>query len=99
MDLGKKLDIKPGIYASVIAVGSMLGLSLWAWPQIPEDMLVPVHWGLSGQPDGYSNKAVGLLALPAIMSVVAAIYFVRMHKDPRKDNLVESQTAILISWY
>src|SRR5262249_5740618 len=62
------------------------------------DQLIPVHWGLSGQPDGYANKVVGLLAMPVLISVVAVIYWAKLKTDPRQENLAESASAVLAPW-
>src|SRR5262249_61231770 len=62
------------------------------------DQLIPVHWGLSGQPDGYANKVVGLLAMPVLISVVAVIYWAKLKTDPRQENLAESASAVLATW-
>src|SRR5215471_10563815 len=98
MESKKSLDIRPGVYTSVIGIGCMFVLSLWAWPQIPDNQLVPVHWGLSGHPDSYAIKAVGLLAMPILMSVVAVIFWVTLKSDPKQENLAESASAVLATW-
>ena len=90
--------MRAGICTSALGIGGMLALSLWAWPQISNSQLMPIHWGLSGQPDGYANKTVGLLAMPILMSLVAVIFWVRIRMDPRQENLAESATAVLSTW-
>ncbi|HEY9789828.1 MAG TPA: DUF1648 domain-containing protein [Candidatus Obscuribacterales bacterium] len=53
-----------------LLVVAQLGLSFWAWGQIPPDKLVPVHWGLSGKPDGFAPKGLALSLVPVIMAVM-----------------------------
>lgn len=43
-------------------------VSAVAYPHLPA--MVPTHWGLSGQPDGYSSRLHGALLLPAVMLIV-----------------------------
>lgn len=57
---------------------------IWAYPRLPDR--VPIHWGLSGEPDGYGNKwpyaflgptlGVGLIGLFAVLPLL----------DPKKRN-------------
>lgn len=75
------------------AVLAMLALSGWAWPQIPADARVPIHWGPDGRPDGYGSKAVGLLATPLVAAAVVALLAVIPRFEPRRRNLERSSTA------
>ncbi len=79
------------VAAAVVAV--MLAGSVWAWPQIPDDAQVPIHWGLDGQPDGFAPKAVGLLGMPAFALVLAAVLAIVPRVEPRRDNLERSAPA------
>ena len=79
------------VAAAVVAV--MLAASVWAWPQVPDDAQVPIHWGLDGQPDGFAPKAVGLLGMPAFALVLAAVLAIVPRVEPRRDNLARSASA------
>jgi uncharacterized membrane protein len=72
---------------------AMLAVSAWAWPQIPADAQVPVHWGVDGRPDGYGPKWLGLLSIPALSLGIVALLAVIPRFEPRRRNLERSATA------
>jgi uncharacterized membrane protein len=74
---------------------AMLAVSAWAWPQIPDGAQVPIHWGPSGEVDGYAAKWVGLLALPALTIGLVALLSLIPRIEPRRDHLRRSWTAYL----
>ncbi len=51
-------------------IGAMFVLAAVVWPSAPDQ--IPVHWGLSGEPDRYGGKIEGLLLLPL---VTLGVYF------------------------
>lgn len=70
----------PGLTVFVVAVA----FSLWAAPQLPER--VATHWGLDGQPDGWSSRTFALWLLP-MLGIGAALLFAVLPKvDPRKES-------------
>jgi uncharacterized membrane protein len=71
----------------------MLAVSAWAWPQIPADAQVPVHWGVDGEPDGYGPKWLGLLAMPAVALGIVGLLAAIPRIEPRRQNLERSATA------
>ena len=50
----------------VILLPILVGLILW--DKLPEQ--VPTHWGIDGNPDGWSSKASAVLAMPCILLAV-----------------------------
>ncbi len=68
----------PGIGAIIAS----LGFSLWALPRLPAQ--VPTHWGLDGQPNGWSSPVAAALLLPAIALAVALVLVVAPRIDPRR---------------
>lgn len=58
---------------------ALLGFAVWAWPQLPS--VIPIHFGPSGQPDGWGGRAIVLL-LPGL--AIAMFWFltaVARHRD------------------
>ncbi|HEY8339817.1 MAG TPA: DUF1648 domain-containing protein [Egibacteraceae bacterium] len=92
------MNRRPGLIGSAIALAVMLAASAWAWPQLPADARVPVHWGLDGTPDRYGGKVLGLLGLPAIAIGVALLLAVVPAVEPRAGNLARSQRAYSVTW-
>jgi uncharacterized membrane protein len=82
------------IAGGAIVVG-MFALSAWAWPQIPADAQVPIHWGPSGEIDGYGPKWLGLLGLPAVALGVVVLLSLIPRIEPRRENLARSAPAYI----
>lgn len=70
----------PALLATAVA----LGLSLWALPHLPDR--IPTHWGLDGQPNGWSSATTGAFLLPGIMLVLAGILSALPTLDPLRKN-------------
>lgn len=86
------------VVSGVVAV-LMFTLSLWAWGQLPGDALIPVHWGIDGQPDRYGGKFEGLLLTPLILIGISALFALIPRIDPRRDNILNSQSAYQAIWW
>jgi len=70
----------PAIAAVIVA----LAFSVWALPQLPDRMAT--HWGLSGQPDGWSSRAFAAFLLPAVMAAMTIIFAFLPRIDPLRRN-------------
>lgn len=92
------MNIRPMLTYSAIVVGGAFALSAWAWVQLPDDALVPIHWGIDGQADGFAPKTIGLLILPMVAAVVAALLAVVPRIEPRRANLERSSKAYGATW-
>lgn len=74
----------PGLLAILIAaVVSWLTVDM-----LPER--VPTHWGLDGQPDGYSSPEVAAFLLPGFALVLAAILALVPRLDPRQEAYTQA---------
>lgn len=89
------MRLRPLLVAAVLVLAVQLGLSVWAWGQIPAGELVPVHWDVSGSPDGFASKPWGLFGLPLITLAVAGLLAVVPRIEPRRVNLERSSKAYL----
>jgi uncharacterized membrane protein len=54
------------------------------YPELPARM--PTHWGLSGQPNGWSPREFGAWLLPGVMVILWGLSVVLPRIDPRGQN-------------
>ena len=73
------------IITSVIVLIPML-VGVAFWDALPEQ--VAIHWGASGEPDGWCSKAFAVYALPLIMVALhwACLFATRFDKKNRNQN-------------
>ncbi len=65
-------------------IGAMFVLAAVVWRSAPDQ--IPVHWGLSGEPDRYGGKFQGLLLLPLITLGLYLAMLLLPRVDPRRAN-------------
>jgi len=81
------------LLSSLIAAVMFL-MSGYAWAQLAEDIQIPVHWGLDGQPDRYGGKSEGLLILPGVTFLIAMLFrFIPMF-EPRRPKFFWAKNEI-----
>lgn len=88
-----QFNLKTTWLISSLIVALMVGLSAWAWVQLPAGASLPVHWNAAGEADRYGGKAEGLLLLPAIMVGVLLLFNLIRYIDPLRANIVRSGQA------
>ncbi len=89
------MNLRPLAIAGGVAIAIMLALAAWAWTQTPAGALVPIHWGVDGQPDGYASKEVALLLTPLLTAGLVALLYFLPRFEPRARNLAASGPAYL----
>lgn len=57
-------------------------LLAWFWGQIPDS--VPTHWGMSGEPDAWSDKGASLFLLPILSIGVYLLMVAVPYIDPKR---------------
>lgn len=65
------------------------------YPQIPDRIIT--HWDAYGNPDGYSNKFVGLFVLPGGILLLNLLFPFLLKIDPKYDN-VSDKVKKLTQW-
>ncbi len=60
------MTTRRSILLQLLALALAIGMSLLAWPFLHG--AVPIHWGISGQPDGYGSPALSLLLTPLLIA-------------------------------
>lgn len=73
--------------AVLIALGYLF--SALVYPRLPEE--VPIHWGLSGEPDRWTHRTWGALLLPTIMLMNWGLFVLLPRIDPRRENIAKSR--------
>lgn len=93
--------IRTGLIWSGAAIAAMLGTLAWAWSALPAGVDIPVHWGPSGEADGFATRGKALLIL-AILPVSAIFTSIALaaapYLDPFKENLRRSRQAYTAIW-
>lgn len=78
---------------ALIAFAISVGVSLWAWGQVPDGTQIPIHWGIDGEANGYAPKLPGLFLLPALIAVMGVVFVAIPYLDPRRENQERSSVA------
>lgn len=69
----------------VLIIAISFGIGAYLYPSAPD--LMPSHWNVHGQVDGYSSKAVGLFLMPVISLVMFLLFLLLPKIDPLKENI------------
>jgi uncharacterized membrane protein len=75
--------------AFVIALAA--AVSAVAYPRLPDR--VPVHWGLSGEPDRFGTRLEGVWLLPAVMLGMWLLKQALPKLDPRRESYAKMQST------
>jgi uncharacterized membrane protein len=75
---------------SVLAiVACMFLVSIAAYSKLPD--IVPTHWGISGEADGFSPKYFGAFFAPVLGIGLAFLFSISQRMDPKRDAYVNFQ--------
>ena len=61
-----------------------LAVSVLYYPHLPER--IPTHWGLSGEPNGWSSRLLGAWMIPLLMAIIWVVMRAVPHLDPKHAN-------------
>lgn len=79
------------VAAAVIA--AMLLVAVWGFAQVGVDAQVPIHWGPSGEVDGYASSLFAFLMTPVLTAGIVVLMAVVPRIEPRRENLRRSSDA------
>lgn len=71
----------------VVIVLAAVGMSLLAYPKLPDQMAS--HWGVGGQVDGWMAKSVCVWIMPIIMAIMSVFFFAILLIDPLRKNIAQ----------
>jgi uncharacterized membrane protein len=81
------------ITSIIILLPIAAGLILW--DRLPEQ--VPMHWGPSGEVDGYGSRGMFVFILPVVMLAFHWLCMIVTSADPKKKNHTD-KTMTLVLW-
>jgi uncharacterized membrane protein len=84
--------------ASALVVATMLGTGLAVAASLSPDAQLPIHWGLDGKSDGFSDKWTALLLPAGITFFLSLFFFFLPAIEPRREGLERSQGLYLWGW-
>ncbi|MDH2424042.1 SdpI family protein [Sphaerisporangium sp. TRM90804] len=93
-----RLDLRPGLAGSAVALLVAAGCSVWGWFAIPGDARLPMHWNASGEADRYVSKTQALLELPLIMLGLCVFMAVLPRVLPRRRHMASSARTYTAAW-
>ena len=90
--------IRTGLAWSLAALVAALGASVLAFPLVPPDAEVAIHWNIRGEADGFAGRVEALFVLPALMAGLALFFAAVPRIDPRRQGLERSRSAFMTGW-
>ncbi|MCA9397638.1 SdpI family protein [candidate division WWE3 bacterium] len=78
-------------YVYIGLVLAIFLVSAWAYPQLPD--VVATHWGLSGEPNGFSSAFFGAFFMPVFILGLALLFYFLPKIDPLKKNWEEFHSS------
>ncbi|HEX5828830.1 MAG TPA: SdpI family protein [Candidatus Limnocylindrales bacterium] len=78
---------------TAVAIATMLVISLWGFARVGLDAPAPIHWGPTGEVDGYAPAWVAFLMTPVLTALIVALLAVVPRIEPRRENLRRSGDA------
>lgn len=84
--------------AALLAVATLTAVSVAAGLWLPAELQLPVHWGLSGEPDGFAGKWTALMMPPAMIAILSLMFHFLPAIEPRREGLARSQGLYLWAW-
>ena len=87
-------------YKGTLLVGSIVTLlpilaGLLLWEQLPEQL--PIHWGPTGEVDGWCSKIQAVFLMPAVMLAIHWFCVLATTMDPKNKNQ-SKKPMILVLW-
>jgi uncharacterized membrane protein len=97
-DTPNKFSLRRPLALSALLVGYIIAVSAWAWAMVPDGAMVPIHWNVAGQVDGYGSKTVALLVVPLISLGLTLLFALIPALEPRRRHLIQSGAPYVALW-
>jgi uncharacterized membrane protein len=82
----------------LLTVLTMIAAGVAVAASLPVDVQLPIHWGLDGRPDRFSDKWTALLLPSVVFGGVSCFFWFQPALEPRKQGLERSQGMYLWAW-
>jgi uncharacterized membrane protein len=79
--------MRKGIAVSLAMVAAMFVLSIWLYPDLPEQ--VATHWNAAGVADGFSDRLWAVALLPIVSLGILALFALLPRIDPLRSNILK----------
>lgn len=90
--------IRTGLIITLVFFLAAAALGALGWINTAPGELVPVHIGLSGEPDRYGSKWEAFALTPAVILGIGLLLAIFPKIDPRGRNLSRSGAPYLTAW-
>ena len=78
-----KISFKSEIF-SILLILASCAASIYFYLHFPDR--VPTHWGINGEPNGWSSKSFGAFFLPVLLLGMYLMFFILPYIDPKREN-------------
>lgn len=88
-----------GLFIGSLAVtAAMSAFALATAARLPAGQLLPVHWNLAGEADGFAPALPALLWPPCLVLVLSLLFSAIPRLEPLQDKLEKSSTVLRATW-
>lgn len=84
--------------ASIAVMLLMAAIGVAVATALPGDVQLPIHWGVNGEPDSFSDKWTALLMPVVIAGGVSLLFHFLPALEPRHRGFERSQSLYLWGW-
>lgn len=81
-----KLSFKSEVLNIILLLVSIVA-SFWFYTHMPET--VPIHWGITGEADGFGSKTFAAFFFPALILGIYLLLLLAPYFDPNKERYAE----------
>jgi uncharacterized membrane protein len=92
------MNLRLPLSLSVLLIGAMAAISVWAWMKLPDNAIIATHWGVDGRVNGTMSKGWGLAMMPAIACGITLLLAAVPRVEPRRDNILASRKPFVAVW-
>ena len=89
----KKINKRTLIITSVVTLIPMV-VGLLLWDKLPD--IIPTHFGMDGEPNGWSSKTFTVFGIPTLMLVFHLLCLGISSVDPKYDNISDKLYALIV---